>query len=303
MTTARTGHRAVGAHFPLLPGDGGMLPLPDLAAVAQATQTAVQRGDARGWSLADLDWGAIRPGLLTDADKSVVRFITFIEDHIPGYVTYLLRAFPVDSVDGAELDLPVVALHREYFRFFTAWAYDEERHASALTRYQEEAGLADPAGLRLELAAEGRKHFSLPYLEPLEIFTYTMLQEKATQLFYQQFRGVVGEPVLRELLLRLGRDEARHFAFYSCMVEEYVRRDPAATAPHLREVLRTFRMPLAETLPRYRRWSQEVAATAGYDHTEAYVCLERLVDQYTRSAVGSGPDEAAALLRAARSLP
>ena len=125
----------------------------DLDNVAQAAGAAVQRGAERAWNLADLDWGGLRPDLLTDADKSVVRFITFVEDHIPGYVTCLLRAFPVD---GAEDDLPVVALNREYFRFFIAWAYDEERHASVLTRYQEAAGLADPQELRLELAAEGR---------------------------------------------------------------------------------------------------------------------------------------------------
>jgi acyl-[acyl-carrier-protein] desaturase len=282
---------------PPAPGDGP--PPPDLATVAQAAEAAVRQGENRAWGVADLDWGAIRPELLTGADVSVVRFITFIEDHIPGYVTALLRAFPVD---GAEDDLPVVALNREYFRFFIAWAHDEERHASALTRYQETAGLADPRQLRLDLAAEGRKHLTLPYLEPLEIFTYTMLQEKATQLFYQQFRTAVSEPTLRELLLRLGRDEARHFAFYAHLVEEYLRRDPAAAAPHLKEVLRTFRMPLAETLPRYRRWSQEVAATAGYDHRQSYLALERLVDSYT-SAAGDSLDEVAALLRAARSLP
>jgi acyl-[acyl-carrier-protein] desaturase len=285
------------AAHPPAPGDGPLPP--DLATVALAAEAAIRRGEDRGWGVADLDWGAIRPELLTDADVSVVRFITFIEDHIPGYVTALLHAFPVD---GAEHDLPVVALNREYFRFFIAWACDEERHASALTRYQEAAGLADPRQLRLDLAAEGRKHLTLPYLEPLEIFTYTMLQEKATQLFYQQFRSAVSEPTLRELLLRLGRDEARHFAFYSHLVEEYLRRDPAAAAPHLKEVLRTFRMPLAETLPRYRRWSQEVAATAGYDHRQSYLALERLVDSYT-AAAGDSLDEVAALLRAARSLP
>jgi len=277
----------------------GLPPL-DLMEVSAAADGMIQRGADRAWSLADPDWAALRPELLTDSDRSVVRFLTYIEDHIPGYLNWALRAFPVD---GPELDTTTVALHREYFRFFVSWAYDEERHARALTRYQEAAEMADPRQLRLELAAQGREHFDLPYPEPLAAFTYTMLQEKATQLFYQQFRGVVTEPLLRDLLLRLARDEARHFAFYAHLVEEYLRRDPAAAAPHLKEVLRTFRMPLADTLPRYRRWSAEVAGAAGYDHTQAYLALERLVEQYVNGRADDGLADLRGLLQAARSMP
>jgi acyl-[acyl-carrier-protein] desaturase len=269
----------------------GLPPL-DLMDVSAAADGVIQRGADRTWSLADPDWAAIRPELLTDSDRSVVRFLTYIEDHIPGYLNWALRTFPVD---GSELDTTTVALHREYFRFFVSWAYDEERHARALTRYQEVAEMADPRQLRLELAAQGRKHFDLPHAEPLAAFTYTMLQEKATQLFYQQFRGVAREPLLRDLLLRLARDEARHFAFYAHLVEEYLRRDPAAAAPHLKEVLRT--------LPRYRRWSAEVADAAGYDHTQAYLALERLVEQYVNGRADSGLADLHGLLQAARSMP
>ncbi len=279
--------------------DNGLPPL-DLMTVSTAADSVIQRGADRTWSVAHLDWDAIRPELLTDADRSVVRFLTYIEDHLPGYLNWTLRTFPVD---GSELDTATVALHREYFRFFVSWAYDEERHARVLTRYQEVSQMADPQELRLELAAEGRKHFDLPYTEPLAAFTYTMLQEKATQLFYQQFRGVVREPLLRDLLLRLSRDEARHFAFYAHLVEEYLRRDPEAAAPHLKEVLRSFRMPLADTLPRYRRWSAKIADTAGYDHTQAYLALERLVEQYANGRAGSGLTELHDLLQAARSMP
>jgi acyl-[acyl-carrier-protein] desaturase len=266
----------------------GTLPQLDTAVVRRLVGPAVRRAAERGWSLDDLDWAGLRPELLSEADRSVVRFITYVEDHIPGYLSWLLTAFPVD---GADLPVPVIATHREYFRFFVAWAHDEEQHAAVLTHYQERSGMADPETLRLDLAAEGRKHFSLPYLEPLETFAYTMIQEKATQLFYQQFRHVVSEPLLADLLLRLARDEARHYALYSRVVEQYLRRDSAAATPYLKQVLRTFRMPLAETLPRYRHWSNRVAATVGYDHTEAYECLLRMVDRYvSRPGTGDAND-------------
>ncbi|WP_240361075.1 acyl-ACP desaturase [Streptomyces clavuligerus] len=101
----------------------------------------------------------------------------------------------------------------------------------------------------------------------------------------------------------LARDEARHFGLYSQLVEAYVRRDPKAAAPHLKDVLRTFRMPLAETLPRYRRWSLDVADHCGYDHTEAYGALERLLRRYTDSRGGDGVDDLATFVTSLRALP
>ncbi|WP_231656128.1 acyl-ACP desaturase, partial [Streptomyces clavuligerus] len=277
-------------------------PLPPLGltVVREAVAPVVQRGADRAWSLADLDWRQVRPELLTDEDRSAVRFVTFIEDHIPGYLTWLLRTAPVD---GSDLPTARVAVHREYVRFFIAWAYDEERHAAALTRYQEAAAVDTPDALRLSLAEAGRAHFDRPCPDLLGTFTYTMLQEKATQLFYQRFRAVTREPVLRRLLTLLARDEARHFGLYSQLVEAYVRRDPKAAAPHLKDVLRTFRMPLAETLPRYRRWSLDVADHCGYDHTEAYGALERLLRRYTDSRGGDGVDDLATFVTSLRALP
>lgn len=253
----------------------------DPAVMRDLTATAVTRAAQRQWSVEDVDWAALRPENLTQTDTSVVRFITFIEDHIPGYLTYFLDQFPVRGEDLAVEDF---CFNREYFRFLIAWAHDEERHASVLTKYQVEAGINTPDELMRELAEEGRKQFALPYEHPVQAFTYTLVQEKATQLFYQQFRTVVTEPVLRDLLNRLARDEARHFAFYTNLVGAYVQRHGlAATVPDLKDVLGTFRMPLADTLKGYWRWSLQVADTAGYDHTEAYESLVRLVKGFTTS--------------------
>jgi len=250
-----------------------------LAAMREITGQSVRRGTQRQWSIDDLDWAALRPERLTADDQSVVRFITYIEDHIPGYLTYFLNAFPVT---GADLAVEEFCFNREFFRFLIAWANDEERHASALTRYQVEAGMTDPDKLALQLAEEGRKQFILPYQHPIQAFAYTLVQEKATQLFYHRFRDVATEPVLRDLLSRLARDETRHFAFYCQLVSAYGQRHGlAATIPDLKEVLSTFRMPLSDTLTGYWRWSLRVADATGYDHTEAYESLTRVVRDLT----------------------
>jgi acyl-[acyl-carrier-protein] desaturase len=257
-------------------GDGERITLPPLR---DMVGQSVRRGAQRQWSIDELDWAALRPEQLNATDRSVVRFITFIEDHIPGYLTYFLTMFPVV---GTDLSVEEFCFNREYFRFLVAWAHDEERHASALTRYQVEAGISEPGQLAVELAEEGRKQFSLPYDHPIQCFAYTLVQEKATQLFYQRYRNIVTEPVLRDLLNRLARDESRHFAFYSQLVAAYVQRHgTAATVPDLKEVLGTFRMPLADTLSGYWRWSLSVADAAGYDHTEAYESLARVVRDFT----------------------
>ncbi|MCZ7432130.1 acyl-ACP desaturase [Streptomyces sp. WMMC1477] len=235
---------------------------------------AVTRAGERSWTLADLDWDSLRPERLTETDRSAVRFITFVEDHIPGYLSHFLEAFPVAD---AEQELERFGFNREYFRFLVAWAGDEERHASALTRYQVETGMASREEVLATLAEEGRKEFALPYEHPVQSFTYTLIQEKATQLFYQRFRETVSEPFLAELLGRLARDEARHFAFYSNLVGAYVARDGAAAVPGLKDVIATFRMPLADTMKGYWRWSLKVADATSYDHTEAYDAVVRLV--------------------------
>jgi acyl-[acyl-carrier-protein] desaturase len=259
-----------------------MTGLLDPGEMRELTSRATSRASSKQWSPDELAWATLRPEELTDTDRSVVRFITFVEDHIPGYLTYFLDAFPVS---GEDLAIEEFCFNREYFRFLISWANDEERHASVLTRYQIEAGINTPEALMLELAEEGRKKFALPYENPVQAFTYTLVQEKATQLFYQRFKTVAKEPVLRDLLHRLARDEARHFAFYTELVGAYVNRHGlAATVPDLKDVLATFRMPLADTLNGYWRWSLKIADTTAYDHTEAYEALVRLVNGFTTSS-------------------
>jgi len=56
--------------------DNGLPPL-DLMTVSTAADSVIQHGADRTWSVAHLDWDAIRPELLTDADRSAVRFLTY----------------------------------------------------------------------------------------------------------------------------------------------------------------------------------------------------------------------------------
>ena len=244
----------------------------------------------RRWDVhTSFDWAAADADRLTDGQRSAVRFVTLIEDHLPGYFALYQRHFPVDD----SVEPPVYLHNRELYHFTVQWAQEEDTHARALFRYQVAAGVAEPDRLRDELAAEGAKPFTLPYRHPVQFFAYALVQEKATQLYYQHLRDVAGDPVLADVLTRLGRDEARHFSFMADVVTRYLRDHGDLVVEPIREVIAEFRMPLADTMRGYWRWALRIADTAHYDHTDAY---DHLVNVLNR-AVSVKSDRLTELLR------
>lgn len=221
-----------------------------------------------------IDWAAIRPERLSDEHRSALEFVTLIEDHAPGYFREYDRLFPVScEVDGDDF-----VHNRELYRFTVKWAQEEDAHAHVLFLYQVRAGIATAPALRRRLAEEGKKTFRLDAASPVQVFAYTLVQEKATQLFYQQFARTLAEPVLQGLLRAIARDEARHFAFFARVLTAYVDHHGAAVLADIQDMLRRFKMPLAETIRGYWRWSLRIAdAVGGYDHTAAYRELFRVV--------------------------
>jgi hypothetical protein len=276
-------------------------PISDEAAEAmhRATVQAVHRSTERAWSPTDLKWQELRPESLTDDDRLIVRFLTFVEDHIPAYLNYALSGFPTTG----DLDVPTYLRNRDYFRFLVAWANDEEKHASVLTRYQIEAEMSDEESLALELAEIGKKPWSLPYQDPLELYVYTFLQEKATQLFYQRYQSVVSEPVLKDLLQRLARDETRHFAFYSRLVEDSLQRMGPKACDGVKNVLSTFRMPLDGVLDGYWRMGLAAVDAVGHDHTEAYEALGKLIRRFANTLGTPSMDDLSRLIRTSQRMP
>lgn len=162
--------------------------------------------DDSNWNrFKSLHWNELNPSLLTEGQKNAVVFVTYVEDHLPGYFSEYQSLFPIETDSMAR------SLHnRELFHFTVRWGLEEDRHAQALALYQYHAGI-EPDRDRLEekLILENRKSFSIGFSQPVQVFTYTLLQEKATQLYYQSLSRVVKEPVLNRLLIYLTKDEPR----------------------------------------------------------------------------------------------
>lgn len=231
---------------------------------------------ARAWDVETaFTWSRADAGRLTEGQRSAVQFVTLIEDHLPGYFEVYHQYFPVDGTVSREAFIH----NRELYHFTVRWALEEDTHARALTRYQEASGIAERSSLRSELAIEGQQPFDLPYDHPVQFFAYALVQEKATQMYYQQLRDVVEDPVLASVLARLSRDEARHFSFMADVVGRYLRVHGDATVEPIRDVIANFRMPLADTMRGYWRWALQIADVASYDHTEAYEHLIKVIDR------------------------
>lgn len=254
-----------------------LLPAQDMAdAVAKYFAGAAH---ARPWHVETaLNWQDADADRLTDGQRSAVEFVTVIEDHLPGYFALYTENFPVDgSVEPERYEH-----NRELYHFTVRWAAEEDTHARALARYQIASGLRDERTLRRDLVGPGQGRFELPFEHPVQFFAYALIQEKATQIYYQQLRAVAGDPVLAEVLTRLSRDEARHFTFMADVVTSYLRQYGDDVLEPIRDVIAGFRMPLAGTIRGYWRWALRIADAARYDHTDAYEhlvkVLERAVD-------------------------
>ncbi|UGT61073.1 acyl-ACP desaturase [Nocardia asteroides] len=251
-----------------------LIPVTEVAAAVDGFLAASPA--ARAWDVETaFDWARADADRLTDGQRSAVRFVTLIEDHLPGYFDVYHRHFPVDDT----VDLATFTHNRELYHFTVRWALEEDTHARALARYQDAAGIAERGALRDELAIEGRKPFDLPFDHPVQFFAYALVQEKATQMYYQHLRDVVDEPVLAAVLGRLARDEARHFSFMADVVSRYLRVHGDDVVDPLRAVIADFRMPLADTMRGYWRWALQIADVASYDHTEAYEHLIKVIDR------------------------
>lgn len=219
----------------------------------------------------DADWNRFQmsfrsdvdPTLLTEGQKEAVVFVTHIENHTPGYIQDYLSRFPVDGFR----ELRHAIHNRELFHFIVRWGVEEDRHAEALSLYQLSAGISSgPDVLLRELIEECIKPFSIGFSEPVQVFAYTFLQEKATQLYYQCLARMVQEPVLKKLLLTLAKDESRHFVFFARILDAYLDTFGEKIIALIEEVALSYRMPLYNTLKDYRRRAIRMAREApGYD--------------------------------------
>ena len=73
------------------------------------------------------------------------------------------------------------------------------------------AGRVDAADLSAEMRRAAVVPYQVPHEDPMQMAVYTVIQEKATQVFYSCLGAACEEPVLKQVMDALSRDEARGF--------------------------------------------------------------------------------------------
>jgi len=256
-----------------MPNDASM------AALEARVQEYLEANDSIGYNrFLDFDWATLPDSIsrsnIRDLHISAVETAMLVEDHIPGYASEYLRVFSMQAAtDGRE-----GWLHRQMLHFVFRWVAEEDRHGHILELWVRHSGRRDPEKLTELMVYEGRKSYQAPHDVPAQLFAYTALQEKATQLYYSCLRHAVDAPVLRSALGRLSQDEARHARFFSNLVVDALAYGNQKTISQMREALEHFRMPLSDMLDNYKRKAiQMMHAANGYDYRDSFDHFARLL--------------------------
>jgi len=179
----------------------------------------VQR--SRALDLDGVRWEEISRHPLDAATVRALRYMQDIESHTIVYERELART--------RALDEPEVAT------FLACWLYEETFHGRAIRRFLEVAGhptpergrAREPLAQRLESAAMAFVARAWPDFVAVHM-TWGAINEMTALVGYQRLAEVSGHPVLDDILGRIARDEARHFAFYFKQAERRLARPGAA---------------------------------------------------------------------------
>jgi hypothetical protein len=108
--------------------------------------------------------------------------------------------------------------------------FDGLKHYTALARYLDRVGYATIATLEADLIEARRGAVDLPYdlANVLDYLTHFMCSELFAAHFFQRLSRRTREPVLKELLATMSRDELRHSAGAGDLLRKRVAADPSA---------------------------------------------------------------------------
>ncbi|MBI3288726.1 MAG: acyl-ACP desaturase [Elusimicrobia bacterium] len=241
-------------------------------------QRYLERFETHAWNrFRAFSWDSVQGGLLTEEQIDALKTAMLVEDHIPGYSKAYYGMLSLDP--GLPLD--ELLFRRQMLHFVFLWACDEDRHAHTLENYLRASGRVDPAALTSEMLTAVAKPYRAPHDEPMQMAVYTVIQEKATQVFYSCLRDVVEEPVLKRVLDSLSQDEARHCGFFTDLLRMYLAVPGGADYALIKEAVVGFKMPLHGTLDNYKRRAiTMMRAATGYHYRNAFALIEQAVGRY-----------------------
>lgn len=161
--------------------------------------------------ISDIDLSQAEKFPVSDEEIRALTYMTDIESHTVVYLRAILNTCAIEDVQTTS--------------FLSCWAYEEFFHGNTLRRFLDAVGapLSSTRLVEVQQASSWKEwlkemgasivcrfspHFHAAYL------TYGAISELSTLEGYGVMARRTQNPVLREIVLRLAKDERRHFSFY-----------------------------------------------------------------------------------------
>ena len=156
------------------------------------------------------------------------------------------------------------------------WTAEEDRHGMLLHDYAREARLFRMREIEQMQYAYLNAGVTLEWNDPYQIFVYTTLQERATQVSHRNTGRLAAdyEPMLRGILKSIAADEARHYVFYRGVFEAILQADPNRALQAALTIMPSLEMP-GSSMPGYAEMADVVRRDGIYDAWE----YRKIVDE------------------------
>jgi acyl-[acyl-carrier-protein] desaturase len=216
------------------------------------------------------DWDASSvtlPKPVTDA----LEILLITKDNMSGYHRELVEHFILDEKWG---------------RWIGRWTAEEHLHAVALRNYLVVTREIDPAANEDVRVAHVMKGYRADDYSQIETLAYMALLERAHAVFCRNLQAQIDEPVLKNLVGRIARDEERHEEFFANLVAHLLTYDRDATVAGIALRAAAFE-PIGADIEAYQDKVRVVAEAGIFDDA----ALKQVVsDRITEWGLGEHPD-------------
>lgn len=155
------------------------------------------------WKLTDLPWDAF------EASKVDKNLISLVRNMTIGECTTFLATRAFMDLFASDLD---------FTQWLSVWLYEETKHPQALIKWLHLAGEKIPEQELLDARA-----ITPMTKSHVEMLTFNIVSEIVAASLYQDFSKRVEEPLLKEIMIVLGKDENRHSVGFEHYCKEYIK--------------------------------------------------------------------------------
>ena len=218
----------------------------------------LRAAESNAWALESIRWDDI-DRKVANGERHILAALhdaALIEGYLPVFAPRLMRLLWDDIDATAILSLEM---------------YEGLKHYTALKRYLDVVGFSGATISEASLVSARGKAADITYRgeEVVTYLTHFMCSELFAAHFFRRLAEQTAEPVLRELLSIMSRDELRHSAGAGALLRKRIDADPAAVA----EVL--------DAAEHFRHYGSDVVdvPTAEENDFDAIMAMNRKVRQ------------------------